>query len=243
MWLWVNTHGSFPLGLAALGLLLVGRWLDRGDARAEARAFGWAVAGTLLAAVNPLGPKLLVFPLGLLSNREAFGAIAEWKAPTWHTAGEWLFAVELAVAVLACLARGRRWRVALPLVVFGAMGLMSVRNVAPTSLVLLPGLAVCLRGVGSLDGTGRPRVLRPVLAVLVALAVVVPVISLVSSPDTDLEAYPEQAVDVDARQRSARCGRSGGEPGLRRQLPGRPASGPTRSGCSSTTGSTCSPSR
>ena len=28
MWLWVYTHGSFPLGLVAVGLLAIGRRLD-----------------------------------------------------------------------------------------------------------------------------------------------------------------------------------------------------------------------
>lgn len=191
MWLWVNTHGSFPLGIAALGVFTVGRWLDRQRADVEIQAMGWAVVGTLLGALNPLGPKLLLFPLGLLQNREAFEGIAEWGRPTWQTPGEWFFAVQLGLAVILMLARGRRWRVALPIVVFGGLALTSVRNVAPAAVVLLPGLVACLTGVGALRGDRRPRLLRPVA---VALALLVPVslaVSIAGGADTDLHAYPE----------------------------------------------------
>lgn len=194
MWFWVNVHGSFPLGLAALGLLMVGRWFDRERPTVEIRALGWAIGGTVLGAANPLGIRLLLFPFQLLQNREAFAQITEWQPPTWGTPAEWFFAVQLALAAVLCLLRGRRWRVVLPLVVFGAASLMSVRNVAQASFVLLPGMAFCLTGLGSLDGTRRPRIVRPVAAGLVLVALAMSVVSLGSQPDTDLSDYPEASV-------------------------------------------------
>lgn len=153
----------------------------------------WAVLGTLLAVVNPLGPKLLVFPLGLLSNREAFDAIAEWGRPTWTSPGEWFFALELVLAVVACLVWRRRWRVALPILLFGAAALMSVRNIAPASLVLVPGLAASLASVGTIDGGVRLPRLRPVAVALVVLAILMSSVSILTDADTNLSAYPEEA--------------------------------------------------
>ncbi len=194
MWFWVNVHGSFPLGLVALGVFAVGRFLDRERPTVELRALGWAVGGTLLGALNPLGVRLLVFPLELLQHREAFSQITEWQPPTWGTPAEWFFAVQLALAVVICLWRGRRWRVALPVLVFGVASLVSVRNVAQASFVMLPGMAYCLAGLGTIDGRRRPAILRPVAIVVVAFAVLMSGLSLLTQPDTDLSGYPEEAV-------------------------------------------------
>jgi hypothetical protein len=38
MFVWVNSHGSFPLGIVALGLLWAGRRLDGGDGRVSGGA-------------------------------------------------------------------------------------------------------------------------------------------------------------------------------------------------------------
>ena len=63
-WLWVNIHGSWPLGLLAVGALWAGARLDGGDAerRAARRASGSA-AGWRVGVLNPYGLRLLTFPL------------------------------------------------------------------------------------------------------------------------------------------------------------------------------------
>ncbi len=194
MWFWVNVHGSFPLGLVALGVVAVGRWFDHERPEVELRALAWAVAGTVLGAVNPLGFRLLVFPLELLQHREAFAQIQEWQPPHWHTPAEWFFAVQLGLAVVLCLLRGRRWRVALPVLVFGAASLLSVRNVAQASFIMLPGMAACLAGLGSIDGRRRPAIARPMAAVLLVAGVLLTTIGLAGQPNTDLSNYPEASV-------------------------------------------------
>ena len=82
MYLWVNMHGSFPLGLLALVLLWVGRRLDHEDGTTEWRCLKWAALGTALSVLNPYGPKLLVFPLFLLHRSDVLRHIIEWQAPT-----------------------------------------------------------------------------------------------------------------------------------------------------------------
>lgn len=207
MWVWVNVHGSFPLGLAALGAMAVGRWFDRESPRVEVRALAWAIGGTLAAAINPLGPKLLVFPLQLVQRREAFARIVEWQPPQWNSWGQRFFAAQLVLAVVVLLLRNRRWRTVLPLLAFGIAALTSMRNIPQASLALIPGMALGLAGLGSIDGSRRRAILRPALAALVALGVLMTAASM-TGPDTDLEGYPtaslrwmrqEEMLDLDDR--------------------------------------------
>ncbi|MEO7555392.1 MAG: hypothetical protein ABIV94_02145, partial [Acidimicrobiales bacterium] len=69
-WLWANVHGSFPLGLLAVALLAAGSRLDGGDTAVEVRVLKLGLLGSALAAINPLGPRLLLFPLQLLSKQD-----------------------------------------------------------------------------------------------------------------------------------------------------------------------------
>src|SRR3546814_20843800 len=67
-WLWVNTHGSFPLGIVLLGLLALGRRLDGEDPSHELSTLAWTAGGMMLGGLNPVGPKLLFFPIDLLQR-------------------------------------------------------------------------------------------------------------------------------------------------------------------------------
>lgn len=193
MWVWVNTHGSFPLGLAAIGAFGLGRLLDRRRPTVEARAFAWAALGTVLGVINPLGPALLRFPFEMLGRREAFSGIVEWQSPTWESLGERAFALQLILAIVLLAWRGRSWRLVLPTLVFGAAALQSSRNIVQASLILLPVMAVAAAELGSIDLDRPSPVLRPVRAALLGLAALVVVVGLLG-PDVALDPYPEDAV-------------------------------------------------
>lgn len=193
MAIWVNVHGSFPIGLAAIGAFGVGRLLDRERPRVELRAMGWALAGTLIGGVaNPLGPRLLVFPFQLLSRRQAFSQIVEWQAPTWQDWGQRFFALQLVLALVLLALRCRRWRLIVPVVAFAAISLQSSRNIAQASLVFIPAMAVAARGLGAIDGDRPMAVLRPVRLALGALAALVLAVGI-TSPNYDLQDYPVEA--------------------------------------------------
>ena len=191
-WVWVNTHGSFPLGLVLLAVLALGARLDGQEPGLELRALLWAGVGTLVGAVNPLGLSLLTFPFRALEKRDVFGYVVEWQSPDFSGTLGRLFLLQLAVAVIA-LVRRPRWRAALPLVAFGAMGFVASRNIAVASLVLLPGMAAGLAGVGALKGRerGRGTVLGAVALVLVGVLVVV---GGLQRPAYDLGRFPVDAV-------------------------------------------------
>ena len=190
-WLWVNVHGSFPLGLVALGCLWLGRRADGQAGTVEWRAMLWGVAGTVLGVVGPLGPILLVFPVRLLGRSHVLSQIVEWQSPNFTTWWSRLFLLQVVLAILA-LARRPSFRAAIPMVVFVAAALIGVRNVAVASLVLVPGMSRGLRDLGSVRATGPSRVAAGALAALVVVALVMARTSL-AKPAWDLESYPVDA--------------------------------------------------
>ncbi len=192
MWVWVNTHGSFPLGLVALGLLAWGARLDGGDGATELRSLRWAALGVALGVVNPLGPKLLVFPVELLTRADTLQKIVEWQSPSFASGYARVFLLQVVVAIVVVVRRPS-WRAALPLVVFTAAALLGVRNIVVASIVLVPGAARGLVGLGSL--TGRERGPAAVVAWVVALIGGVAVLhGAVTGPAYDLAAFPRDAV-------------------------------------------------
>lgn len=193
MWLWVNMHGGFVFGGLVLGLLVVGRILDRQPLGSEWLAARWAALGVALAVINPLGLRLLLFPLGVLERREVFTFMTEWQAPGWDTWNQRLFAVQVILTLVVLLVRRRRWRWILPTLVFAVAAATSVRNIAPASLVMVPALAHGLAGMGSIDGRRRSPLVRPAVAALACLGLVM-VLFARTTPHTDESLYPVDAI-------------------------------------------------
>lgn len=201
MWIWVNSHGSFPLGFVLIGCFGVGHILDQrlvADGswrlpRKEMRVFGWAVAGGLVSMANPLGPRLLIFPVQLLSRREALSGVSEWLAPDFDSIPELVFLAVL-VAFVVVARSGAKWRLLLPGIVFAVSGLLAMRNVGVASMVLLVVMAPSCQFRGSLRGHEQgvtPRVLvgLAVLGFLVSPAL------LSQSESVSFEAYPVAEID------------------------------------------------
>ncbi len=192
MWLWVNTHGSFPLGLVAVALLAIGRRLDGQPWAVELRALKWAVIGVLVGAVNPVGPRLLEFPIELLRRQDVLSNVLEWQAPKFTHVGQRAFLLELVLVVVA-LVRRPSWRAGLPVAVFTVAALLGARNVVVASLVFVPMLAVGIGGLGEVTGEERRPLYRPVAAVLVALGVLSAAVAA-SGPVYSYNGYPVAAV-------------------------------------------------
>jgi hypothetical protein len=187
-WIWVNTHGSFPLGLVALAALWAGRRADGDDGATELRCLLWAIGGTVAGAISPLGPVLLLFPIHLLGKASVLQNIVEWQSPSFALGWSRLFLLQVVVAIVL-LVRRPSYRVAIPLVVFVAAALIGERNVAVAGIVMVPGMARGFEGIGTLRGDRRTPVAGALLVVLVLLAVVVTRTSL-AQPAFDLKAFP-----------------------------------------------------
>jgi hypothetical protein len=191
-WIWVNVHGSFPLGLVALGCFAIGNRLDGERRPAELRPLLWAVGGTVLGAVNPLGPALLTFPVSLLKRQQALSFIVEWRSPMFTEVYSRAFLLIIIMAI-AALVRRPSWRSAVPLAVFLALSLTAARNIPVAALVLVPGIARGAEGLGSLTGELRTKV-TAVLAVLVIAVGGLALVQRLEEPDLDLRDYPVDAV-------------------------------------------------
>lgn len=195
MWLWVNAHGTFPLAFALIAAVALGQWLDRRQLPSrELRLAGFATVGTALAVINPVGLRLLTFPIRMLPRREALQAVVEWQPPTFASPWEWLYLGLIPLVVVAAK-RGAGWQELLPAIGFLAMGLLAVRNIAPASIVVVAMVAPSLRDLfGRDEGTAASPISRAVgSAALVALAVGGAAVLI--GPGLDLTLYPEREVD------------------------------------------------
>ena len=192
MWMWVNVHGSFPLGLVAIALLALGRRLDHEAPSVELAALKWAGIGTAVGAINPLGPRLLIFPAELLSRQQVLSNVLEWKAPAFTHIGQRAFLVELALAIVF-VARRPSWRATLPLAAFAVASLVGARNIVVASIVFIPGLARGLADLGEITGAQRRSIHRTAAIALVVIAVLSMIVAA-SGPVYSYNGYPVAAV-------------------------------------------------
>ncbi len=107
---WINCHGSFFFGMAVfavtifcssldfkMGLLVGTRW-ERRRRIMLLISFGFSVVALL---VNPIGPKLLVYPLDVMLNQPLnLQSVSEWQQPNFSNGRALAF---LAVAALIFL--------------------------------------------------------------------------------------------------------------------------------------------
>lgn len=195
MWLWVNTHGSFPLAVVFIGAIGVGQLLDdRTFHPRDIRAGLWLVGGILVGALNPVGIRLLTFPIELLSKGEALEDVSEWAAPTWERPSEWSFLVLLLVVVGAAKA-GASWRHLLPAFGFFVTGLLAVRNLNPAAVAMVACAAPAMAAIpGSLRGDTSSPIARTIGGLACALMAIVG-LAVVAGSDIDYEGYPVLEVD------------------------------------------------
>lgn len=192
-WIWVNTHGSFPLGLVVLATVVVGQRLD-GQRRPEALpALGWLSLGLLAGAVNPLGPRLLVFPFQLLGRSSFLSErVAEWQSPSFGTWDERAF-LGLVLLALLVAPRARRFALLVPAAVLVGAALVSQRNIPLATMTLMPLIAAGVPSLGSIRTEQRRAVHGPALVAVAAIGVVSLLVA-VRGPDVDLEAYPVEEI-------------------------------------------------
>lgn len=132
--LWANLHGTFVLLPAAVGVA----WLTERSGRARAGAPSPSdpglpfLIGTLLATlVNPFGPAVWGYALGLATNPIVAGLATEWQPTSAATVPGALFLAALAV-VAVLLVRGPHrpaWPTIVWLVALAVLGLRAERAV------------------------------------------------------------------------------------------------------------------
>ncbi len=213
VWVWVNTHGSYPLGVAWLAARAVGEAIDmRAWPRRTLIALGGFAAGLVVALANPLTWHLLTFPFVALQKRPTFQGIVEWRSPNFQSGNSFVALVFIAAGLVVLLRTRLPWADTLPVIGFLGLALVAERNLAPLGIVMAAPLARALAGIG-VPGEGaapsawgdRGREMagrvgeagwwRALVAVGAVLVVVGLLARSLTEPALNLSSYPVAAVD------------------------------------------------
>jgi hypothetical protein len=153
MSIWVNSHGTFMIGLVMVGLWWGQELWEaviqriRGNQTIALRAI--IVPGilfvitTLVCLVNPRGIGIIDYVKTLTSNSVVQNLVVEWAPPTLNTyLGVIFFCALFGIAVLLAVSpkRPNFYQLA-ALVVFGLLGIKTSRGIVWFGLVMAPTLA------------------------------------------------------------------------------------------------------
>ena len=154
--LWVNTHGSWLLGLIVFGIIVAtglveGRWARLESVRwTPSQLRKLVVTGLASVAslfVNPFGLGLVLVPFDFAFRQKLnIAHIAEWGSVNFHDARGRMVLALLMILLLSALLRDYRWQLAeLGLVLFALYcGLTYIRFLFLLGLLAAPVLAKAL---------------------------------------------------------------------------------------------------
>ncbi len=118
--LWINTHGSWIIGLVLLAVVFIsgcfhGVWGSIEESpwsRPQRRKLAWvSLLSTLALFVNPYGWRLVLYPFDLAFHQKLnIASVDEWRSLDFHTPRGKIVLGILAGAVLLQLIRRRRWQ-------------------------------------------------------------------------------------------------------------------------------------
>ena len=163
MAVWANAHGGFAIGFILLALTLGGQggmfvvrlWRQHRGGSADARPAPGDVDGrglvwlagvggacALAVMVNPVGPRLLLYPFQTVSMGVLQDFIQEWQSPNFHLREAQPFLWLLLATLLAAAWSRRGLNLTDALLVSGAayLGFLAGRNVALLAVVAPPVL-------------------------------------------------------------------------------------------------------
>jgi hypothetical protein len=169
--LWVNTHGSWLIGLLVFGIvfaagLIEGRWgRIESNAWNRSQLYRLVAAGTASVAalfINPFGWRLVLYPFQFASEQTLNVAnIVEWASVNFHNSHGTVVLLLLAILFSEALFRNRSWALTeLALLLFGLyLGLTYIRFLFLLALVAAPVLARILDFIPAYD----PEIDKPLL--------------------------------------------------------------------------------
>jgi hypothetical protein len=156
--LWANLHGSFILGLGLLGIAVAVEGVRcarrvPGDGSATTltkaewkRLFGWSSVAAAATCLNPHGPRVYAYALGVPALLAKWDVCVEWKSPSPKTLWGAVFAAGL-IVVLILLARAKKRIDATDLVTLVLLlwsALTATRSIVWFALVAAPVAAEAL---------------------------------------------------------------------------------------------------
>jgi hypothetical protein len=154
--LWINSHGSWSLGLIVFFLigvsgLIGGTWGKIDSVRwtpSQLRKLALTAAASVAALfVNPYGWRLVAYPFDLaLKQRLNITHVAEWVTVDFHTGRGKMVLLLLAGILFSALIRKRQWNLGELLVLLFALysGLTYIRFLVLIAIVAAPTMAKML---------------------------------------------------------------------------------------------------
>ena len=195
MLLWVNSHGSFPVGLMLLATwfgdevwrFATARWKRRPANKKEVSIAGVVLlVSTAICLINPRGAGIASYLISMGSNPTVQNTVPEWLPPSITSPiGPLFFAgILFSAVVLVITPRRVTFYQLATFVFFTALGLWTTRGVVWFGLVMAPILANNLSAISE----GLPLGHKPVKASLItrwinfALLSLLMVLAFVSLP-------------------------------------------------------------
>jgi hypothetical protein len=169
--LWINTHGSWSLGLILFSIIAGAGLVKKGWGIVEAEPWSpsqirklvvTGVASVAALFVNPFGARLVFYPFDLAFRQKLnISHVAEWVSVDFHDMRGKLVLILLIALLLSALLRSRRWTVAeVALLLFALYsGLTYIRFLFLIAIVAAPLLAKLLDFVPQY----RPEMDTPVI--------------------------------------------------------------------------------
>ena len=206
---WANLHGSFPVGLALLGLAAVQDVAGRHHPRRAAATLVLAAGATL---ANPFGLDAWRYVATIGTDPTIARFVTEWRhTPLLDPAGAAFYAsvVAVVVIVLVRIRQGERppWTTLAWLAGLAFLGAWAVRAVAwwgvgaaPIAAALLAGVRQPRRQVEPIASTAtdRPGVARGPIVVVAGLALLLVTIQPVWHPSADGQGLGSRLDDAPA---------------------------------------------
>lgn len=177
--LWINTHGSWCLGIVVLAVFTACGFLEGEWGAIQAKRWSPRQSRQLLAAlgascaalfVNPYGYRLVLYPLDLaIRQRLNVSSISEWASVDFHAPRGIVVLVLLAGLFVSALATRHRWRLSDLVLVLGAFygGLSHERLLFFAGIIAAPVVAELLEAVPRY----RPEIDKPLLNALIILGI------------------------------------------------------------------------
>ncbi len=197
---WASIHGSFFLAPLACGAA----WLsDLSAGRPYRRTLGLTIASAVAPLLNPFGPAVYAYAIGLTTNSLVTDRIAEWQPTSPRTIPGLLFFGSALLAVVLLVRRGQfvRWPTLAWLGGLFLIGAYAVRGVAwwpiGAAVAVAPLLARSSDGSASPAPRPEPSIMRGLNVAIATAILVVGVILLPVWRSSDPVAGPS-GVLVDA---------------------------------------------
>jgi hypothetical protein len=161
MLVWVNSHGSFPIGLLLLGIWFADeawQWLIariRKRTRKSAKSLiapGLALFLTALASlVNPRGPGIISYVTTLSSNQVVQNLVIEWAPPTLNNQAGVIYILGFLIvtAILIFSPKQPNFFQFATYLVFGILAFKTIRGVIWFGFVMAPIFADHLAAISS----------------------------------------------------------------------------------------------